>query len=192
MGFFLTCFDSCCSPNCVSLFVRSFHPQVDGPIHLMASLEVIWEAIPRWNCKLNRFLGAVRNWRFVRGQSRSPYSAVINKTLTYPFNGGIGGGIFGLTRVDFGQIWATRCAMAPPAWPAVWPPSFPPSALLDAELLADYLELMGGRQSALVLESAAQEVTHTHQTDTCFPHRHFTATEAELVQHDDFLSQITR
>jgi DNA polymerase-3 subunit epsilon len=63
-------------------------------------------------------------------------------------------------------------------------------ALLDAELLADvYLELMGGRQSALSLE-AEHENDETSQTIVDFPKRTFSASAEELSAHEVFLKQI--
>ena len=63
-------------------------------------------------------------------------------------------------------------------------------ALLDAELLADvYLELMGGRQAALLLEEKSGQVT-AEKTAVDFPRRHFPACEAEQAAHDAFLKQL--
>lgn len=63
-------------------------------------------------------------------------------------------------------------------------------ALLDAELLADvYLELMGGRQAALLLEEKSGQVT-AEKTAVDFPRRHFPASEAEQAAHNAFLKQL--
>ena len=67
-------------------------------------------------------------------------------------------------------------------------------ALLDAELLCDvYLELMGGRQASFGLSDAragqggGAEETHS-VSETTFPRRHFTPSEAELAAHNMFVS----
>ncbi len=63
-------------------------------------------------------------------------------------------------------------------------------ALLDAELLAEvYLEMMGGRQSALTLE--AKPTHQPHQSDKImFPSRSFPASKAELARHQAFISEL--
>ena len=71
-------------------------------------------------------------------------------------------------------------------------------ALLDAELLADvYLELMGGRQSALLLDTAKPEDTQIieeHQNAEIerapIEARHFEPSADELKRHKKFLEQI--
>ncbi len=71
-------------------------------------------------------------------------------------------------------------------------------ALLDAELLADvYLELMGGRQSALLLDSATPEETKTIEDHkdaqmerAPIEARHFEASAEEKSAHDAFLEHI--
>ena len=63
-------------------------------------------------------------------------------------------------------------------------------ALLDAELLADvYLELMGGRQSALLLEEDHSDQTQTRAAVN-FPKRDFPVSAEELAAHKAFLTQI--
>ncbi|MDG1287221.1 MAG: DNA polymerase III subunit epsilon [Rickettsiales bacterium] len=63
-------------------------------------------------------------------------------------------------------------------------------ALLDAELLADvYLELMGGRQSALLLDADTGE-QNAERIAVEFAKRKFPVAEAELQAHEEFLSQI--
>lgn len=64
-------------------------------------------------------------------------------------------------------------------------------ALLDAELLADvYLELMGGRQSALMLD-AEKDGDTTQKRVIDFPTRSFPPSQEELAAHEKFLAQIT-
>jgi DNA polymerase-3 subunit epsilon len=65
-------------------------------------------------------------------------------------------------------------------------------ALLDAELLADvYLELMGGRQEALLLspEFAASQ-TEATSSNAIIAHRVFAPTEEELAAHTAFIKGI--
>ena len=63
-------------------------------------------------------------------------------------------------------------------------------ALLDAELLSDvYLELMGGRQSALSLDTKSQ-ATSDSTKPVEFAKRDFPPSEAELKAHTDFLKQL--
>jgi len=66
-------------------------------------------------------------------------------------------------------------------------------ALLDAELLSDvYLELLGGRQAALLLEAQTQAQTETLQVANAprqaLQPRHFEASPEELTAHDTMLS----
>ena len=65
-------------------------------------------------------------------------------------------------------------------------------ALLDAELLSDvyvYLELMGGRQSALLLDDdSGQELAEKVNVD--FAMRSFPPSEGELEAHEKFMAQI--
>jgi DNA polymerase-3 subunit epsilon len=65
-------------------------------------------------------------------------------------------------------------------------------ALLDAQLLAQiYLELKGGRQSALVFAGKKTVATEQHKTDrTLRPARPHVATESEIAQHQLLLEQI--
>lgn len=62
-------------------------------------------------------------------------------------------------------------------------------ALLDAELLADvYLELCGGRQASILLETKKEiaiQTTTIKQVD--IPHRQFKPSEAELAAHEAFI-----
>ena len=65
-------------------------------------------------------------------------------------------------------------------------------ALLDAELLAEvYLELIGGRQPALVLANAPLESSNTRKTDRIErqprPHQ---PTAEELTAHEEFLARL--
>ena len=63
-------------------------------------------------------------------------------------------------------------------------------ALLDAELLADvYLELTGGRQSGLSLETT-RSMAH-YAARSLLPARHFPPSDAELAAHHDFLSLLS-
>jgi DNA polymerase-3 subunit epsilon len=67
-------------------------------------------------------------------------------------------------------------------------------ALLDAELLADvYLELMGGRQAALVFDSqAALDIAAASEgiVPVKIPHRVFAASPEELAAHYAFLATL--
>lgn len=67
-------------------------------------------------------------------------------------------------------------------------------ALLDAELLADvYLELMGGRQEALLLSNEPAAAVNTDMMVSpviCIPARAFPPTEEELAAHEEFLKKI--
>jgi DNA polymerase III subunit epsilon len=63
-------------------------------------------------------------------------------------------------------------------------------ALLDAELLADvYLELMGGRQEAMLLATETAEEAAAPQTTglNTIPCRTFPASEQELAAHSEFV-----
>jgi DNA polymerase-3 subunit epsilon len=66
-------------------------------------------------------------------------------------------------------------------------------ALLDAELLAEvYLELNGGRQPGLVLQTATQETTEALKIDRVDrPPRPHAASEEELARHAAFLEKLT-
>jgi DNA polymerase III subunit epsilon len=66
-------------------------------------------------------------------------------------------------------------------------------ALLDAELLADvYLELMGGRQAALLLAAGPVQEKATSQdvVASALPPRSFPPSSEELAAHKAFLRQI--
>lgn len=66
-------------------------------------------------------------------------------------------------------------------------------ALLDSELLADvYLELMGGRQEAMLLSTAPTEAKSEVQAADAkiIPLRSFPPTGEELAAHEEFLQQI--
>lgn len=67
-------------------------------------------------------------------------------------------------------------------------------ALLDAELLADvYLELLGGRQHALIQTEAAAEDAgsfETHEVTACILARDFPASAEEKARHAEFLEKI--
>ena len=70
-------------------------------------------------------------------------------------------------------------------------------ALLDAELLADvYLELMGGRQTAMRLAAEAAEANQAEEGDLAFvgyanmPERHFPPSSEERAAHEAMLEKI--
>ena len=66
-------------------------------------------------------------------------------------------------------------------------------ALLDAQLLAEvYLELLGGKEPALLLES--EKIKNKKSTDVSFsknnrPERNFPISDEELINHNDFLEK---
>ncbi len=63
-------------------------------------------------------------------------------------------------------------------------------ALLDAELLADvYLELMGGKQSSLILQKDESDEAQQGQKvqSVPFPKRHFSVSDIELQRHEEFV-----
>lgn len=66
-------------------------------------------------------------------------------------------------------------------------------ALLDAQLLAEvYLELLGGKEPALLLE--AEKIKNKKSTDVSFsknnrPERNFPISDEELINHNDFLEK---
>jgi DNA polymerase III subunit epsilon len=65
-------------------------------------------------------------------------------------------------------------------------------ALLDAELLADvYLELMGGKQSSLVLQKQQQQSIATNESTpkTDFPKRYFALSDEEQQHHKAFIEK---
>jgi DNA polymerase III subunit epsilon len=64
-------------------------------------------------------------------------------------------------------------------------------ALLDAELLADvYLELMGGRQEGLVLETVSIETVTATASGYAIPQRRFLPSEEELAAHAAFIAAL--
>ena len=64
-------------------------------------------------------------------------------------------------------------------------------ALLDAQLLAEvYLELTGGRQGGLELESGHTHQGHKEGVKKPRPDRSFAPTEAELQAHEEFLKTL--
>lgn len=64
-------------------------------------------------------------------------------------------------------------------------------ALLDAQLLADvYLELMGGRQSALSLKAQGEDALSLQHQKHDFPRRDFPLSEEEQKAHEEFLKKI--
>lgn len=72
-------------------------------------------------------------------------------------------------------------------------------ALLDAELLADvYLELNGGRQSAMLLrkeeeeEAQAEQATVGFRGHTSIPERHFPASAEEKAAHKALLEKMKK
>lgn len=63
-------------------------------------------------------------------------------------------------------------------------------ALLDSELLADvYLELMGGRQEAMLLKASIEAAALADAGDARIPARFFPPSEEELAAHAAFLAK---